>query len=137
MARRDRGSGRTGHDHDNGAEPCHDGCTPAGDDAGDPGHPHHSGSTRSAASGSGSGSTACSRTAAARAAADADDGLRLPALLQVAHRVDGRAVDPNLEVQVRPGCIAGRPDEPDHLAAHDVLAGAHENLALVGVQRGQ
>ena len=36
--------------------------------------------------------------------------------LQVADRVDGRAVDPDLEVQVRPGRVAGRADVADHLA---------------------
>ena len=35
--------------------------------------------------------------------------------LQVAHRVDGVAVDPHLEVEVRARRVAGRPAVPDHL----------------------
>ena len=42
--------------------------------------------------------------------------------LEVAHRVDGRAVDAHLEVQVRPGGVAGAADGADHRALRDGAA---------------
>ena len=41
------------------------------------------------------------------------------ALLEVAHRVDGRPVDAHLEVEVVPEAVAGAADRPDHLALLD------------------
>lgn len=45
--------------------------------------------------------------------------------------VDGIAVQPHLEVQVRPGDVARRADATDHLATSDTLAGTDEGDGLV------
>ena len=45
--------------------------------------------------------------------------------LQITRRVDGVAVDADLEVQVRSGREPRHPDVADHLAGVDVLADAH------------
>lgn len=47
--------------------------------------------------------------------------------LQVAHRIDGLPVDPDLEVHVRPEAVAGAAGRADHLALANVLADAHAN----------
>jgi len=55
---------------------------------------------------------------------------RLP---QEAARVDGLAMDPHLEVEVRSGSPAGHANVSDHLALLDVLAGRYAHSAQVSV----
>src|SRR5262249_39119701 len=50
--------------------------------------------------------------------------------LQVPERVDGRAVDPHLEVQVRAEAVPGAADVPDHVALVHVLAAGDGDRAL-------
>src|SRR5690606_31557569 len=52
-------------------------------------------------------------------------------------RVHGTAVDADLEVQVRPGRVAGVAGVADHLALRDVLADRHADRRLVAVARRQ
>jgi len=56
---------------------------------------------------------------------------------QVRHRVDGLVVDPQLEVQVRPGRVARGALEADRLALGDGVAHLDERPVQVPVQRGQ
>src|SRR4051794_27026118 len=58
-------------------------------------------------------------------------------LLQVVQGVRGLAVDPRLEVQVRPGREAGAPDGADRVALADVLPHVHVEARLVPVARRQ
>src|SRR6266536_34514 len=58
-------------------------------------------------------------------------------LLEVAERVDGDAVDPDLEMEVRAGAEAGAADVADHLALRDVLAAGDRDARLVAVRRGE
>src|SRR4051794_10469736 len=53
--------------------------------------------------------------------------------LEVAHRIGGNAVDPDLEVDVRAEAVAGAVAVADHLALGDLLAGRHREGFLVGV----
>src|SRR5947209_4331697 len=56
---------------------------------------------------------------------------------EVVHRVDRRAVDAHLEVHVRTSRVAGGTGERDLLAPRDRGADAHEQLTVVGVERGE
>src|SRR6187401_3590628 len=54
--------------------------------------------------------------------------------LQVAERVDRRAVDPHFEVEVRPEAVAGAGGVTDRLALGDDLAHADGDARLVAVR---
>src|SRR4051794_2578518 len=58
----------------------------------------------------------------------------IPAL-EVAHRVDGHAVDARLEVDVRPEAVARAVRVADHLALRDALADRDDDPLLVPVAR--
>src|SRR5581483_12335931 len=68
---------------------------------------------------------------------------RLPArpdarsCLEVAERVDGAAVDPHLEMEVRPEAVPGAADVADRLALAHVLAARDGDLRLVAVGSGE
>ena len=55
--------------------------------------------------------------------------------LEVAERVDGRAVDPDLEVEMGPRAVPGAADVSDHLALAHLLAAGDRDRALVPVGR--
>src|SRR5205807_5328074 len=68
-----------------------------------------------------------------------DRGERFPQLgprkpLQIPKRIDGRAVDPNLEMQMRAEAVPRAPDVADHLALRDAAATDGERR-LVRVRR--
>src|SRR5439155_19902150 len=56
---------------------------------------------------------------------------------EMAHRVDGVAVDPDFEVQVRPEASARAVAVADHLSLGDVRTGADGESLLVGVRGGE
>src|SRR4029453_2294781 len=56
--------------------------------------------------------------------------------LEIAHRIDGGPVDPDLEVQVRTGRVAGVAAVADHLALRDRGAVRGGEAGLVGVAGG-
>src|SRR3954469_4690129 len=68
-----------------------------------------------------------------------DDAGRLPpgrpVALEVPQRIDRVAVDSHLEVEVRPGGVAGGADVADYLALGDLLAAADGDARLVAVCR--
>src|SRR5258705_12965421 len=53
--------------------------------------------------------------------------------LEVAERIDGRAVDPNFEMKVRAGAVTGAADVADHVALGDLLAARDGDRALMAV----
>src|SRR5438093_13650532 len=55
--------------------------------------------------------------------------------LEVAQRVYWSAVDPDLEVEMRPEAVAGAADVPDRLPLRDRLPHARGDARLVGVRR--
>src|SRR5947208_14115257 len=64
----------------------------------------------------------------------ASGAVMAPRLREEAHRVLGCSVDPRLEVQVRPGGVAGRTHVADDLALRYRLAVDGAEAALVGVR---
>src|SRR3954462_14293973 len=53
--------------------------------------------------------------------------------LQITHRINRRAVDPDLEMHVGAEAVAGAADGADHLALADVLADVDADRSLVAV----
>src|SRR5689334_13428027 len=60
-------------------------------------------------------------------------GTRASRRLEVAHRIDGRAVDTHFEVNVRPEAVTGAAGGADHLTLPHRLAHVHADRALVPV----
>src|SRR5581483_12224651 len=86
-------------------------------------------SRTSSSSGTGSTSTSCTGTCPTCTSSG-----RRPSPLEVPERVDRLAVHANLEVQVRPGRVAGRADVADDLALGDLLPDGDADVRLVAVR---